>query len=328
MAMTSTQMNAHLIRSELWSQDLKEILLDELMMQNWVNWLTTFPDGNQFTIPSVGQATVQNIVENQDPQYEALDTGEFNFTITEYVGSAHYMTRKAQQDSFYAERVLGSFVPKQLRAIMEKVETDILTMGGASAAYQYGFQTAGDLNLINGHAHRYVGSGTAGVVAPQDFARAKLSLKKANVPMSSLIAIVDPTVAYTLETQPNFINFSNNPRWEGIVESGLTTGMRFIKNVYGFDVWESNYTADAGAAADGSETINAVPVTDGRCNVFFSAAEKEILPFMGAWRQMPIVDSEFNKDKQREEYLTTVRYGLKVYRPENLVVCLTDASAP
>jgi hypothetical protein len=45
---------------------------------------------------------------------------------------------------------------------------------------------------------------------------------------------------------------------------------------------------------------------------------------MGAWRQAPKVDTDYNKDFQREEYVTTARYGLKVYRPENLVVVLTD----
>ena len=49
-----------------------------------------------------------------------------------------------------------------------------------------------------------------------------------------------------------------------------------------------------------------------------------VLPFVGAWRQMPQVDSEYNKDFQREEYVTTARYGVKLYRPENLVCVLTD----
>ena len=93
--------------------------------------------------------------------------------------------------------------------------------------------------------------------------------------------------------------------------------MRFIRNIYGFDVYESNYLPDA------NETISGVTTTAGKANIFFSASQ-EVLPFVGAWRQMPIVDSEFNKDLQREEYLTTARYGLKVYRPENLVVVLTD----
>jgi hypothetical protein len=45
---------------------------------------------------------------------------------------------------------------------------------------------------------------------------------------------------------------------------------------------------------------------------------------VGSVRQAPRVDSEFNKDFQREEYVTTCRYGLKLYRPENVVVVVTD----
>lgn len=199
----------HLIRAELWSNELKEILLDELEAQRWVDWMTDFPDGNVFTIPSVGQATVQDITENSPVKYEALDTGEFQFQITEYIGSAHYITRKALQDSFYAQRVLSSFVPKESRAIMEKVETDILALGAGGAS---GGQTAGSTNAINGYEHRWVGQGTNEVIDTKDFAKAKLSLKKANVPMSNLVAIVDPTVAYTLETLTNITNVSNNPQ--------------------------------------------------------------------------------------------------------------------
>ena len=59
--------------------------------------------------------------------------------------------------------------------------------------------------------------------------------------------------------------------------------------------------------------------------IFFSATQ-DILPWMGAWRQMPKVDGEFNKDFQREEYVTTARYGLKTYRRENFLTVLSDPS--
>ena len=42
---------------------------------------------------------------------------------------------------------------------------------------------------------------------------------------------------------------------------------------------------------------------------------------------MPMVDAEFNKDKQREEFVTTARYGLDLFRPENLVTVLTDITS-
>jgi hypothetical protein len=111
---------------------------------------------------------------------------------------------------------------------------------------------------------------------------------------------------------------SNNPRWEGIIETGIGSGMRFIKNIFGFDFYVSNYLATA------NETIT-LTTASGKANVFFSAASPDLLPFMGgAMRQMPKVDSQYNMVKQREEYVTTSRYGLKVFRPENLVCVLTD----
>lgn len=299
----------HLTRSELWSAELKDILIDELQGTKYVRWLSEFPDGTTFTIPSIGQAATQDIVEDSPVTYEAMDTGEFQFSITEYTGSATYITRKAMQDSFYAQELISSFVPKQRRAIMEKVETDIM-------ALQSG-QTASNLNTINGGDHRFVASGTNEVFTAADFAKAKYGLKKANVPMSNLVAIVDPSVGYTLETLTNLVNVSNNPQWEGIVGTGITSGMRFIKNVYGFDVYESNYLADA------NETIDSITTAAGKANMFFSA-DASVLPFIGAWRQMPMVDSEFNKDMQREEYITTARYGVSLYRPENLVCVLSD----
>jgi len=304
-----------LIRSELWSSYLKESLEDVLMASPYVNWLTEFPDGTTFTIPSVGDATVRDYVEDTAVRYDALDTGEFQFTISEYLSSGTYITEKARQDAFYAAMVEASFVPKQARAIAEKVETDILALAAGGAS---GGQTASSTNAINGASHRFIGTGTNETIAVADFAKALYGLKKANVPDTNLIAIVDPSVEYALNTITNLVNFSNNPRWEGIVETGLARQMRFVKNIFGFDVYVSNYLPK-----DQNETIT-LTTAAGVANIFMSASSPDILPFMGAWRQMPKVDGEYNKDFQREEYVTTCRYGLKVYRPENLVVVLTD----
>lgn len=310
----TTANSAHLIRSQIWSSQLKERLVDELFATTYVKWLSDFPDGNTFTIPSIGAATVRDYVENDAIQYDAMDTGEFTFSITEYTSSATYITKKNLQDGFYMSELVASFVPEQHRALMERVETDILALSAS--------QALNSNNAINGLDHRWVGRGVNAVIAPEDFAKAKLSLKKANVPMSNLVAIVDPTVAYALETSANFINFSNNAKWEGIVADGLTTGMRFIKNVFGFDVYESNYLATANETITPTNGV-AATTTAGAANMFFSA-ESSVLPFVGAWRQQPEVESEYNKDFQREEYITTSRYGVKLFRPENLVCVLTN----
>jgi hypothetical protein len=65
-----------------------------------------------------------------------------------------------------------------------------------------------------------------------------------------------------------------------------------------------------------------VTTVNGKANLFFSA-DASVSPFVGAWRQMPQVDYEYNKDFQRHEWVTTARYGIKLYRPENMVVVAT-----
>ena len=311
MAGFATTSNDHLIRSNLWSNQIKEVLLDELFATKYVDMITDFPDGDTLNIPSIGQAEVNDYSEGQAVRYTGLDTGNFTFTINKYKSSATFITEKMKQDSFYMSRLVASFVPKQHRAIAKAMEVDILDLAPSA-------QTSASTNAINGAAHRWIGSGTSEVIALADFAKARYALQKANVPMTNLVAIVDPSVEYTLSTLTNLVNVSNNPRWEGIVSSGISTGMKFIYNIYGFDVYVSQ-NLKTGV----NETIGGVTSGAGVANLFFSAAP-DVLPFVGSIRQAPKVDSEYNKDMQREEYVTTCRYGFKLYRPENMVVVITD----
>lgn len=310
--MWTTSSNVHLIRSNLWSSQIKEVLLDDLMAMKYVDIITDFPDGDTLNIPSIGQAESNDYIENQAVQYTGMDTGNFTFTIDQYKSSATYITEKMKQDSFYTSRLVASFVPKQARALAKAMEAKILSVGPDA-------QTASNLNAINGANHRFVASGTNEVIVPQDFAKANYALDMANVPMQGRVAIVHPSVGYALSTISNIVNISNNPRWEGIVRDGGLTGTKFLMNVYGFDV----YTSQNLKVNSSSETINSVTAAAGVNNLFFSAAP-DVLPFVGAIRQAPKVDSEYNKDYQREEYVTTCRYGFKLFRPENLVVILSD----
>jgi hypothetical protein len=308
--------NEHLIRSDLWSRQLKTLLEDELMGMKYVRMITDFPDGETLHIPSIGQAEVLDFDEDQAIRYTAMDTGDFTFTVDQYKQSATFITEKMKQDSFYAGEVVSSFVPKQNRAIMTAIESRILSRGPSG-------QTASNANTLNGAPHRWVGSGTDETIAPEDFALARYALHQADVPLTNLVAIVHPSVEYKLSTMSNLTNISFNPKWEGIVRDGMSTGTRFLMNIYGFDVYVSNYlptgltdTIDNGA---GSRTAAA-----GVANQFFSATPGDTLPIVGLLRQSPKVQSEFNKDLQREEYVTTCRYGFKLYRPENMVVVITD----
>ena len=311
MAGFSTANNEHLIRTQVWDPDLKRVFEDELMGWRYVKMLN-FPDGDTLNLPSIGSMQTRDYVENAQVLYDAMDTGNFTFTITDYKSAGTYITNKMKQDSYYMSELMAAFVPSMNRALAVNMEVRALAVGPES-------QTLADLNLINTAAHRWVGAGTNEIMTPIDFQRAKYALQKANVPMTNLIAIVDPSVEYALATVTNLVNLSNNPRWEGIVKTGISTGMRFITNIYGFDVYTSNNLKVNTA----SETISGRTAAAGVNNLFFSA-DTVARPFVGAIRQAPKVDSQYNQDFQREEYAVTCRYGIKTYRPEAFAVVVTD----
>lgn len=312
MAGFSTQNDQHLIRSQLWSQMIKDPLLFDLMGTRYVRMLTDFPDGDLINIPSIGQAEVRDYIEGTPIEYTAMDTGNFQFTINKYKSSATWITNKMTQDSFYMNELVSRFVPAQTRAIAAAIETDLLATGNAN-------QTASNSNAINGASHRWVGSGTNEVIDIVDFANAKYALQQAAVPMVNLVAIVDPSVEYAISTQSNIVNLlTPQPQWARIANEGSLSGMQFKYNIFGFDVYVSQYLPSSI-----SETVNGLSVTTGVANYFFSAAP-EVLPFIGLMRQAPKVESEYNKDYQREEYVTTTRYGFDLFRPENLCTVLTD----
>lgn len=323
MAGMTTANTDVLIRSEIWSTQIKDYLRDQLEATKYVNWIS-FPDGTTMTIPSMGDLDAYSYTEDTAIEYTPMSLGEFQFTINEYLASATYITTKARQDLFYASQLEARFVPEQQRAIMVKVEGHVLATGQPGTTNGT-TQTAANPNNINNAPHRWVGTDTVGgqqTLGILDFAKARRSLKLANVPDTNLIAIVDPSFEYHFNSQAGFLDVTYNPMWEGIVATGVASGMRFMRNIYGFDVYVSNYLPGGF-----SETINAdargatASGADAYAALFFSA-DSGIQPWIGAWRQQPKVDGEYNKDKQREEYVTTARYDTALYRPENLITVL------
>ena len=316
MAMTTSN-TSFLQRAQVYSSELKDILREEMMAQRYVRMLDGFPDGNTFNIPSIGQAQVDNYTEDSAVTYRPLDTGNFTFSVDKYLSSATYMTKKAEQDTFYSSELMSRFVPEQERAIMEHFETTTLAAPEAGVS-------ANSNETINSISMRVGSSQTGEVMGLKEFAYARYALKKQNVPDSNLVAIVDPSVEYTLNTLSNVINVSNNPRFEGLVRDGIATGMRFVANVYGFDVYCSNFlpTATDNALPDLAAANQDYSSTNGVVNLFFSA-DQSVNPFVGAFRQQPQVDYDYNKDHQRHEFVTTARYGVKLYRPENMVRVVT-----
>jgi hypothetical protein len=315
------KVNDHLVRTELWSSEIKDVLQESLIGTKYVRMLSGFPDGNQFTIPSIGELPMRETDENSPVVYDSLDTGEFTFSIDRYVEAATYITDKAKQDSFYANQLIGMFPSKMRRALDENLETSVFSLANT--------QTLNNANSINGAAHRFIASGSSNtVLALDDFAKAKYALDKAQAG-GTRVAIIDPSQEYVFNTLVGAQAFTNNPAFEGIVNGGFVnsiTGMRFIRNFFGFDVYVSNFLAtptDTAINADarGSVSAPASPVS----NVFMSVGG-DLTPFVGAYRQMPRVEYERNKDLRRDEYVMNARFGLKLYRPECLVSVISKST--
>ena len=235
MAGFQTNNTQYLTRTNIWSRTIKELLLDDLIAMKWVRILSDFPDGLTINIPSIGEATQSDYVEGIAPKYDSMDTGNFNFSFDQYKYSANAISEKFKRDSFYSADVIAAFVPRQHRVIMEGVETNILSKINSG-------QTASDTNTINTGYHRWVAQGASQALTLADLAAARFSLKKANVPMRDLIAIVDPSVIFSIQTQTNLVNLlSPDPRWQRITNDGAETGFKFEMNIFGFDFYSSNY---------------------------------------------------------------------------------------
>jgi hypothetical protein len=310
----STTSTEHLIRSNLWSSRIKEVFLEDLVAMKWIDMVEDFPDGTTINIPSIGQAEVSDYAEGRPVSYTAFDTGNFTFTISQYKQTGLYITNKMKQDSFYFEQLSAKFVPNMYRALAKQMEVDALKVGPDG-------QTASNGNSINGAYHRWVGSGSSEVIALKDFSLATYALEMANAPMTNLVAIVDPSVEYTLKNLANAV-YDSNPTWEGVMKNDLITGSKFSMSIFGWDVYTSvnlkKSVNETITGPGGSRTSAA-----GVANLFFSAAP-DARPFIGLVREQPHVDSEYNKDYQREEYVSTCRYGFGLWRPESLITIITD----
>ena len=310
MSGNNTGNTQSLVRSELWQQQLEEILHENLLGVPFTRQVD-FPDGSAFTMPSLGTPVVRDLPEGSEVTFDALDNGETTIVMNAPVVAANAISEVLLEDSMWANDLLSSVPGEQAIAIMERFETDTLGL------CMQQFAGTDNANVINGADHRRIASGTNETMVPQDFAYAGYALKKAKIGRKNLLAVVDPSVAFALETSTNLVNVSNNPKWEGIIESGIESNYRFIRNVYGFDVFESNLLPEM------NETIGGKTTAQGVANIFMSM-QSGILPFVLAWRRKATLISEFDNGVHEIQTQTTARWGTGLVRDENLIVIGSD----
>lgn len=306
----STTNNSSVIRTDVWSQEVKDILQEELMMDKKVRWITgDFPDGDNLHIPTLSELNVRDYAEGDEITLDDANTGEFTLAIDKYYQAGFQIFDKFKEDSFYIDTVRSNFVGKISRALAEKKELDISALQAK--------QTAADSNTFNGAAHRLLASGTSEVMTLADIAKAKFALDKGNVSKAGRMAVVDPATAYQLVNIDNVIRqdvYGSNAH----LKDGLS-GNSFIGRYLGFDFYESNMLDTYAATTD---VAGAAATNAGAYNMFLGEEA-----FIGAMRCMPDIESFRVPERKADAYHATIRYGLDLFRPESLIVIGANSAA-
>ena len=306
-----TSNNSHLVRTNVWANEVKDVLQEELMLDSHVRWITEFPDGDTLNIPTLSEMTVRNYSEGAQVTLDDPTTGNFTLTIDKYYQSGFKIPEKFRHDSFYVSVAESNFVQKLTRALLEQKESDIANLQSG--------QTSGNPNTINGVDHRYVGTGTSRVIALADVQKAKLALDKAKVMRGNRRAFVDPEVTYQLQQISNVIQqdvYGSNAH----IREGMN-GTAYVGRFAGFDLFESLFldTSLTDAITATAPSAGSLTASAGVANMFMGEEA-----FIGAMRAMPDMDAWYDNNTRSDVYHVTMRYGIKLYRPESLVVVITD----
>ena len=324
MAQTTVNTNAF-IESQQYSQFILENLHDYLLPEGMWRDVTDFGSGTTLNIKTVGSVTIQDAAEDTPLVFSPIDTGTINLSITDYVGDAWKVTDDLREDGSQIDTLMAMRAQESTRALGENHETKFLSVANAA-------QTAAGLNLVNGRPHRWVGSAAsnARTLTLNDFISMKLAFDKANVPAGGRIAIVDPVVEATLNSLQNLVNVSNNPMFEGMVTEGFARDHKFVRNIFGFDVYTSNFlpsltAAEAINASSYGLTSETAAVGD-KANIFMCVADDTCKPIMHAWRRAPQTEGWRDNEERADKFQVTSRFGLGAQRVDTLGVILTHPS--
>ena len=314
------------IEAQQYSQFILDNLHDYLLPEGLWRDVSDFGSGTTLNIKTVGTVTIQDAAEDVPLNFSPIDTGTITLSITDYVGDAWKVSDDLREDGSQVDSLMSMRAMESTRAFGEHHEGRFLSVANLG-------QTNANLNLVNGRPHRWVAGGlnaTTRVMSLSDFIAMKLAFDKAGVPAGGRIAIVDPIVEATLNSLTNLVNVSNNPMFEGIVTEGFARDHKFVRNIFGFDVWTSNYlpvkTATEALNASSYGLANTTAQVGDVANVFMSVADDSTKPVMHAWRRAPKTEGWRDNEERADKYQVTSRFGLGVQRLDTLGVILTSGS--
>lgn len=325
--MLNTTQNAAFINAQQYDTFILDNLHTFLLPEGMWRDVAMFGEGTTLNVKTIGDAVIQDLAEDVEPNFTGIDTNTLTLTITDWVGDAYYITDKLREDGSQVDALVSMRAMAATRALAEYHETRFLSTSNSA-------QTSANVNLVNGRPHRWVAggpSGTTRIMTLEDIVAMKLAFDKANVPAMGRIAIVDPIVEASLNSLTNLVNVSNNPRFEGLITSGFAAQNRFIKNIYGFDFFISNLlptkTATEALNASAYGLANDTAEIGDVANIFMCVADDQVKPIMHAWRRQVRTETWRQHEKERDAFKTSSRFGLGAQRTDSLGVIFTTASA-
>ncbi len=307
------------IEAEQYSAFILRNLHDGMLPGTFYRNVTDFGSGTTLNIKTIGSVTIQDGAEEVPFDYSPIESGTITMTISDYVGDAWYVTDELREDGAQVEALMAGRSSESTRAIQETFETRFLAKCNSA-------QTNAAANTINGFAHRISSavatSGSENTILLDHLIKMKLAFDKANVPMAGRIFICDPVVGATLDRLVS-LGRDVTPFGQKILENGFDRDHQFIMNLYGWNIITSNRLPVSGA---GSFSDGTTAVTGAVANICMSLADDNTKPIMAAWRRMPKVEGERNKDLRRDEFVTSARWGFGTQRVDTLGVIITSAT--
>ena len=300
------------IEAEVYSSFILNNLHDGLLPNAFYRDVSDFGSGTTLHIKTLGSVTIQEAAEDTPLVYNPIESGEVTLQVTNYIGDAYYVTDDLREDGSQVEQLMAGRAVESTRAIQETFESRFLSVCNAA-------QTNANPNTINGFAHRIASAETNNVFALKHLIAMRLAFDKANVPDSGRVFICDPVVEATLNGLVT-ITHDVSPFGEMILKEGMARGQRFVMQLFGWDIITSN-RLPTGTFSDGTASV-----TGGVANIFMCVLDDNTKPIMAAWRRMPKVESERNKDRARDEFVTRCRWGMGPQRVDTLGVLITSAS--
>lgn len=302
--------------SDFITTNLSPILLPEIFWRE----VGDFQMGDTLHIKTLGDVTIQETSEDTPLVFNPIDTGEVTLTITDYVGDAWAVSDDLRRDGAQVDRLMGQRGLESTKALAQHHESRFLAVAST-------IQTSANVNAINGLPHRWVAGGagaTNRVMTLEDFAVMGLAFDEADVPAEGRIAIVPPVVATTIELLSNLVNVSNNKMFEGIVETGFERNHKFVKNVYGWDVWTSTRlpakTATEALNASSYDLANDTAEIGDKPCIFMCIADDNTKPMMHAWRVRPGVEGWRDQEERKDKFQTVSRFGFGGQRTDTIGV--------